>query len=122
MDSTPNCGVTAVLYWSYMAERCEISVIVGVTGVAYVGGGGGEFVPHALRSHKPLRSAEARWISGPRGCGYEVSQRKRKAVEQSFGWMKMVGTLKKVKLRGIDKVGWLFTFTGAAYNLCRLRT
>jgi len=35
--------------------------------------------------------------------------------------MKMVGMLKKVKLRGIDKVGWLFTFTGAAYNLCPLR-
>jgi hypothetical protein len=56
-----------------------------------------------------------------RHVGYEVSQRKRKRVEQSFGWMKMVGALKKVKLRGIDKVGWLFTFTGAAYNLCRLR-
>ncbi len=28
---------------------------------------------------------------------------------------------KKVNLRGIDKVGWLFTFTGAAYNLRRLR-
>lgn len=41
-------------------------------------------------------------------------------VEQSFGWMKIVGMLKKVKLRGIDKVGWLFSFTGAAYNLCRL--
>jgi hypothetical protein len=27
-----------------------------------------------------------------------------------------VGILKKVKLRGIDNVGWLFTFTGAAYN------
>ncbi|HEV2717987.1 MAG TPA: transposase, partial [Terriglobales bacterium] len=52
---------------------------------------------------------------------YEVSQRKRKRVEQSFGWMKMVGMLRKVKLRGMDKVGWLFTFTGAAYNLCRLR-
>ena len=33
----------------------------------------------------------------------------------------MVGMLKKVKLRGIDKAGWLFTFTGAAYNLCRWR-
>jgi hypothetical protein len=42
-------------------------------------------------------------------------------VEQSFGWMKMVGMLRKVKLRGIEKVGWLFTFTGATYNLCRLR-
>jgi transposase len=56
-----------------------------------------------------------------RHTSYEVSQRKRKRVEQSFGWMKMVGMLRKVKLRGIDKVGWLFTFTGAAYNLCRLR-
>ena len=35
--------------------------------------------------------------------------------------MKIVGMLKKVKLRGIEKVGWLFTFTGAAYHLCRLR-
>jgi transposase len=56
-----------------------------------------------------------------RQAGYEMSQRKRKRVEQSFGWMKMVGMLRKVKLRGMDKVGWLFTFTGAAYNLCRLR-
>lgn len=56
-----------------------------------------------------------------RHAGYELSQRKRKRVEQSFGWMKMIGMLKKVKLRGIEKVGWLFTFTGAAYNLCRLR-
>ena len=57
-----------------------------------------------------------------RHAGYEVGdQRKRKRVEQSFGWMKMVGMLKKVKLRGIDKVGWLFTFTGLTYNLCRLR-
>jgi hypothetical protein len=53
--------------------------------------------------------------------GYEVSQQKRKRGEQSFGWMKMVGMLQKVKLRGIAEVGWLFTFTGAAYNLCRLR-
>ena len=56
-----------------------------------------------------------------RRAGYEMSQRKRKRVEQSFGGMKMVGMLRKVKLRGMDKVGWLFTFTGVAYNLCRLR-
>ena len=31
--------------------------------------------------------------------------------------MKIVGMLRKVKLRGIDKVGWVFTFTGAAYQL-----
>jgi len=52
--------------------------------------------------------------------GYAISQRKRKRVEQSFGWMKIIGMLKKVKLRGREKVSWLFTFVGAAYNLCRL--
>ncbi len=56
-----------------------------------------------------------------RHAGYAVSQQKRKRVEQSFGWMKMIGMLRKVKLRGRQKVGWLFTFTGAAYNLMRLQ-
>ena len=56
-----------------------------------------------------------------RHAGYAVSQQKRKRVEQSFGWMKMIGMLRKVKLRGREKVGWLFTFAGAAYNLMRLR-
>ena len=42
-----------------------------------------------------------------RHAGYEVSQRKRKRVEQSFGWMKMIGMLRKVKLRGIDNVAWI---------------
>src|ERR1700756_5585262 len=75
--------------------------------------------PHVAQNDTNRRSAVDERTT--RHAGYEVSQRKRKRVEQSFGWMKMVGMLKKVKLRGIDKVGWLFTFTGAAYNLCRLR-
>jgi transposase len=80
---------------------------------------GMNITPHVAQNTSNRRSA----VDGrtTRHTGYEVSQRKRKRVEQSFGWMKMIGMLKKVKLRGIDKVGWLFTFTGAAYNLCRLR-
>jgi len=56
-----------------------------------------------------------------RHAGYRISQRKRKRVEQSFGWMKMIGLLRKVKLRGLRKVSWWFTLVGAAYNLIRLR-
>ena len=56
-----------------------------------------------------------------RHAGYAVSQQKRKRVEQSFAWMKVIGMLRKVKLRGREKVGWLFTFVGAAYNLIRLQ-
>ena len=56
-----------------------------------------------------------------RHAGYAISQQKRKLVEQAFGWMKMIGLLRKVKLRGTEKVGWWFTFVGAAYNRIRLR-
>ena len=78
-----------------------------------------QITPHVAQNDTNRSSAiDQRTTRHP---GYEVSQRKRKRVEQSFGWMKMVGMLKKVKLRGLEKVGWLFTFTGAAYNLCRLQ-
>jgi len=53
--------------------------------------------------------------------GYTVSQQKRKRVEEIFGWVKTVGLLRKVKLRGVRRVGWLFTFAAAAYNLVRIR-
>src|SRR5205085_2474181 len=54
--------------------------------------------------------------------GYAVSQRKRKLVEQAFGWMKTVGLMRKLRHRGGELVDWMFTFTAAAYNLVRLRT
>ena len=53
--------------------------------------------------------------------GYAVSQQKRKRVEEIFGWLKTVGLLRKVTLRGVRRVGWLFTFAAAVYNLVRLR-
>lgn len=56
-----------------------------------------------------------------RHAGYTVSQQKRKRVEEIFGWLKTVGLLRKVKLRGVQRVGWLFTFAAAVYNLVRMR-
>jgi transposase len=53
--------------------------------------------------------------------GYEVSQKKRKRIEECFGWMKDIALMRKLKHRGLEKVGWLFTFAAAAYNLVRLR-
>src|SRR5260370_14454115 len=53
--------------------------------------------------------------------GYRVSQRKRKRIEEVFGWMKTVGLLRKLRHRGLEQVGWVFTFTAAAYNLVRIR-
>jgi transposase len=57
-----------------------------------------------------------------RHAGYAISQRKRKLVEQVFGWMKTVGGLRKLRHRGGELVDWIVTFTAAAYNLIRLRT
>jgi transposase len=56
-----------------------------------------------------------------RHAGYALSQRKRKLVEQAFGWMKTVGLLRKVRHRGGRLVDWIFTFAAAAYNLVRWR-
>ena len=57
-----------------------------------------------------------------RHAGYAISQRKRKLIEQVFGWMKTVGGLRKLRHRGGALVDWIVTFTAAAYNLIRLRT
>jgi transposase len=76
-----------------------------------------EITPHVAQ--KTTSSA----IDGrtTRHAGYGVSQRKRKLVEQVFGWMKTVGGLRKLRHRGGELVDWTVTFTAAAYNLVRLR-
>ena len=56
-----------------------------------------------------------------RDDGYQVSQRKRKRIEEVFGWVKTVGTLRKTRHRGLEAVAWVFTFTATAYNLVRMR-
>ena len=53
--------------------------------------------------------------------GYAVSQRKRKRVEEVFGWMKTIALQRKTRFRGADRVSWMFTFAAAAYNLVRMR-
>jgi len=56
-----------------------------------------------------------------RHSGYAISQKKRKRIEECFGWLKTVALLRKVRHRGVCKVDWIFTFACAAYNLVRMR-
>ncbi len=56
-----------------------------------------------------------------RHAGYDRSQKKRKRIEECFGWLKDIALLRKLKHRGLFKVGWIFTFAAAAYNLVRMR-
>ncbi len=53
--------------------------------------------------------------------GYAISQRKRKRIEECFGWLKTIALLRKVRHRGVCKVHWIFTLACAAYNLVRMR-
>jgi transposase len=76
--------------------------------------------PHVAQNHaRPGGSA----IDGrtTRHAGYKISQRKRKRIEECFGWLKTVALLRKVRHRGVGKVDWIFTFACAAYNLVRMR-
>ena len=52
---------------------------------------------------------------------YRMSQKKRKRIEECFGWLKTIALLRKVRHRGTLKVDWIFTFACAAYNLVRMR-
>jgi transposase len=78
-----------------------------------------QVTPHVAQNNTNRRSA----IDGrtTRHEGYAVSQRKRKRVEEVFGWMKTIGLQRKTRFRGPDRVGWMFTLAAAAYNLVRMR-
>ena len=56
-----------------------------------------------------------------RHAGYQLSQWKRKMVEEVFGWTKTIGLMRKIKYKGLKLGGWMFTFTNAVYDLIRIR-
>jgi hypothetical protein len=74
--------------------------------------------PHVAQNNKNGRSA----IDGrtTRHRGYAMSQSRRPIIERAFGWLKTVAGMRKVKLRGLEKVSWLFQYAVAAYNLWRM--
>ncbi|MDQ2926078.1 MAG: IS5 family transposase [Acidobacteriota bacterium] len=76
--------------------------------------------PHVAQNDK-RRGGSAIDGRTTRHAGYKISQVKRKRIEEVFGWLKTVGMLRKTRHRGVHKVGWVFTFAAAAYNLVRMR-
>jgi hypothetical protein len=55
-----------------------------------------------------------------RHAGYALSQKRRKKIEEPFGWAKTVGPMAQTMLRGVKRIGAQFAFTMAACNLARL--
>src|SRR5215813_837647 len=75
--------------------------------------------PHLAQNTTHRRSAiDARTTRHP---GYALSQRARKRVEEIFAWLKTVALLRQTRHRGRARVGWMFVFGLATYNLLRIR-
>ncbi len=76
--------------------------------------------PHIAQNHR-RSGGSAIDRRTARHESYRTSQRKRKRIEECFGWLKTIALLRKVRHRGLEKVDWVFVFACAAYNLVRLR-
>lgn len=78
-----------------------------------------QVTPHVAQNNTSRKSAiDARTT---RHEGYQISQQKRKRIEEIFGWLKTVGQLRKLRHRGTERVNWIFIFATAVYNLVRMR-
>lgn len=78
---------------------------------------------HAIRPHiARIDGRETPGLDGRTTCteGYRISQRKRKRVEEIFGWLKTVGGLRKSRFIGQAKTQRAAFSSGAAYNLLRI--
>jgi len=75
--------------------------------------------PHVAQNTSGRKSAVPDEIAQTEG--YAISQRKRKLIEQGFGWAKTVGGIRQVMVRGLKRVDQMFVLTMAAYNLVRMR-
>jgi transposase len=80
-----------------------------------------ELRDHQVTPHIARRQTSIIDDRTTRHLGYVISQQKRKRIEEIFGWLKTVAGLRKTRYRGVARVGWMFTFALAAYNLVRMR-
>jgi hypothetical protein len=78
-----------------------------------------QVLPHIMQNVNRARGSAVDTRT-TRHASYQISQQKRPWIERAFGWMKAVGGIRKVKLRGLWKVEWLFLLTAAAFNLWRI--
>jgi transposase len=78
-----------------------------------------KLVAHVAQNTKNRRSAIDRRTTRHRS--YLASQWCRHRIEPIFGWLKTVGRFGKTRHRGVKRVGWMFTFSAAVYNLVRIR-
>jgi IS5 family transposase len=73
--------------------------------------------PHVARNTSRRSALDGRTT---RHAGYARSQRRRKLVEEAFGWMKTVAGGRKLRYVGLARNRLWLELTAAAYNLVRM--
>ena len=76
-------------------------------------------VPHVAQNNQ-RRGDSAIDGRTTRHSSYAMSQRKRKRIEECFGWLKTIALMRKLRHRGVGKLHWILTLACAAYNLVRM--
>lgn len=77
-----------------------------------------KITPHvSVNTTNGSRLLDGRTYCGP---GYAISQRKRKRIEETFGWDKVIGGLRRLKHVGLKMADFQIKLTSAAYNLVRM--
>ena len=75
--------------------------------------------PHVAQN-VTRRGGSAIDVRTTRHPGYAMSQHARPRIEPAFGWLKTIGGMRKVKLRGLPNVNALLLIASAAFNVLRL--
>jgi transposase len=81
-----------------------------------------QVVPHVAEYAVPSKHFP-NWLSEEErsDAGFEQSQKKRKRVEQVFGWIKHAAGMRQTKYRGRRRVEWMFRLAVSALNLLRMQ-
>jgi transposase len=77
--------------------------------------------PHVAQNIHSRKHTSAIDKRTTRHDGYEISQWKRKRVEEIFGWLKAFGMVRRPHFRGYDKINNFFKFNVMVYNILRIR-
>jgi transposase len=80
-----------------------------------------EMTPHVAQNDT-RRGGSAIDARTTHHVGYAKSQHARPRIERAFAWLKTIAGMRKVKLRGLEKVDAVFIFACAAFNIKRLVT
>ncbi len=77
--------------------------------------------PHVAKNIHARKHKSAIDGRTTRHLGYDISQRKRKRVEEIFGWLKAFSILRRPHFRGLERIDYFFKFSVAVYNILRIR-